>query len=264
MINLLRFRKMFKHLHLVVLVNVILFSGLGLSLTNPTVSFANQPVNLNFADEAVGKLPSVEIENADQDNYSQNFANLIGQILRIVMAVAGLALLIMLLWGGLEWVTAGNDKGKLEKARGRMVQGALGIFVLGASIALFGVIQQILNICIISFEPFSCQTGAEAVVGSTNTGAGYSTSLGGFLTSMLTIVMAVAGLALFIMLLWGGISWITSGGDKSKAEEARSRITTAVVGMIVLAAAYALLLLVLQILGFENLTGLFTNISSLE
>lgn len=227
-------------------------------------AYAVTPVELQFADEAVGKLPNVTDQSASQANYSKTFAKLIGQILRIVMAVAGLALLVMLLLGGLEWVTAGNDKGKLEKARGRMMQGALGIFVLGASVAIFGVIQQILNICIISFGPLSCKTGATAVVGSTNTGAGYAISLGKFLTSMLTVVIAVAGLALLIMLLWGGISWITSGGDKSKAEEARSRITNAVIGIIVLAAAYALLLLVLQILGFTNLTGLFSNIRSLN
>lgn len=124
------------------------------------LAYATTPVQLQFADEAVDKLPNVTAQSANQANYSKTFAKLIGQILRIVMAVAGLALLIML--------------------------------------------------------------------------------------------------------LWGGISWITSGGDKSKAEEARSRITTAVIGMIVLAAAYALLLLVLQILGFTNLTGLFSNISSLN
>lgn len=227
-------------------------------------AYASTPVPLKFADEAVGKLPNVTVQSATQTQYSQTFAKLIGQILGIVMAVAGLALLVMFLWGGIEWVTSGNDKGKLEKARGRMVQGALGIFVLGASVALFGVIQQILNICIIKFGPFSCKTGTSVVVGTTTPGPGFATSLGGFLTSMLTVVMAVAGLALLIMLLWGGISWITSGGDKSKAEEARSRITTAIIGMIVLAAAYALLLLVLQILGFQNFTGLFTNIKSLN
>lgn len=232
------------------------------SIQNQT--YATTPVQLQFADEAVGKLPNVTSQSANQANYSKTFAKLIGQILRIVMAVAGLALLIMLLLGGLEWVTSGNDKGKLEKARGRMMQGALGIFVLGASVALFGVVQQILNICILDFGPYSCKTGTTAVIGSTNTGAGYASSLGGFLSSMLTVVMAVAGLALLIMLLWGGISWITSGGDKSKAEEARSRITTAVIGIIVLAAAYALLLFVLKILGFTNLTGLFSNIKSLK
>ena len=252
---------LFKLLLTVVMILFALFLQVG---SNHHRAYAVTPVELQFADEAVGKLPNVTEQSAAQSNYSGTFAKLIGQILGIVMAVAGLALLIMLLWGGLEWVTSGNDKGKLEKARGRMVQGALGIFVLGVSVALFGVIQQILNICIIKFGPFSCRAGSSVVVGTTNTGRGYASSLGGFLTSMLTVVMAVAGLALLIMLLWGSISWITSGGDKSKAEEARSRITTAVIGMIVLAAAYALLLLVLQILGFQNLTGLFTNIRSLN
>lgn len=105
---------------------------------------------------------------------------------------------------------------------------------------------------------------AQVNVGTTSLSKGFAQDLGSMLTSILTIVMAIAALAVFIYLIWGGIGWITSGGDKGKTEEARNKITAAVIGLIVLAAAYALLLLMLNILGFQSLTGVFDNIDTIN
>jgi len=199
-----------KCLRLFVLSSLALFCSVSIFLTSPTtISALQQGTTLDFGDQAIGKLPNVDADAANPNNYKDNFADLIGFILTVFMMVCGVALLIMFLWGGIEWITAGNDKGKLEKARGRITQGALGIFVLGATVALFGLIQQILNICIINFGPFSCRSTANVGIGTTTTGPGFATSIGGFLTTTLTVVMAVGALALFVMLLWGGISWIT-------------------------------------------------------
>jgi hypothetical protein len=45
----------------------------------------------------------------------------------------------------------------------------------------------------------------------------------------------------------GAISWITSGGDKGKIEDARNKITAAVIGILILASAWALFNLVVGI-----------------
>lgn len=93
---------------------------------------------------------------------------------------------------------------------------------------------------------------------------GFALNLGGVINSLLTIVMALAALAVFIYLIWGAFEWITSGGDKGKTESARNKITAAVIGLIVLAASYAILMLLLQILGFSDLNAAFTQIRTLN
>jgi hypothetical protein len=67
---------------------------------------------------------------------------------------------------------------------------------------------------------------------------------GGWIARMLNIILIVAVLIVFLFLIWGGFEWITSGGDKGKLESARNRITQAVIGLIVLAASTAILILV--------------------
>ncbi len=70
------------------------------------------------------------------------------------------------------------------------------------------------------------------------------------------IIGAIVGLLLiggflfaFIHLLIGALNWITSGGDKTKLEAAREHITQALVGLIIMAAIWALMVLVGQFTG---------------
>lgn len=62
--------------------------------------------------------------------------------------------------------------------------------------------------------------------------------------STLTIMLIIAVILTLIYLVLGGISWISSGGDKSKVASARSRITFAIIGLIVALAAFLIINLV--------------------
>ncbi len=77
------------------------------------------------------------------------------------------------------------------------------------------------------------------------------TDLGLFISRALTYALAIAGILVFVYLVWGGIQWITSGGDKSKTEEARSRITAALVGLAIVATAWAVIQLVSYFFGIN-------------
>ena len=95
-------------------------------------------------------------------------------------------------------------------------------------------------------------------------GKGFAPDMGTLITSVLTFVMLIAALLILMYLIWGGIQWITSGGDKGKTEEARNKITSAVIGLIILAAAWAVFLIILKFLGFSSYTDLFTNIVNVK
>ena len=83
-------------------------------------------------------------------------------------------------------------------------------------------------------------------------------SVGLLVGNALALLLIIAAIAAFIFLILGGIQWITSGGDKAGLEAARNKITNAIVGLIIVAAAWAVMFLVGQFLGIENLftTGL--------
>lgn len=68
--------------------------------------------------------------------------------------------------------------------------------------------------------------------------------LGSFVSRSFSAVILVAGLATFMYLVYGGVEWIMSGGDKGKLEGARNKITQAIVGLAIVASAWAVYLLV--------------------
>src|SRR5688500_3437708 len=69
--------------------------------------------------------------------------------------------------------------------------------------------------------------------------SGYS-DIGKFITAVVNLVFIVGALAVLIMLIWGAVQWIFSGGEKDAVASARNRIVHALVGLAVLAVAVAL------------------------
>jgi hypothetical protein len=95
-------------------------------------------------------------------------------------------------------------------------------------------------------------------------GTGFATSFGGLMNGLISFVMVLAAVLVFLYLIWGGIEWITSGGDKGKTESARNKITAAVIGLIVVAASYAILTLALGFLGFSDLNSVFDEAKNIQ
>ncbi len=65
-----------------------------------------------------------------------------------------------------------------------------------------------------------------------------------FIPALIALGLVIGGIVFVFILITGAISWMTSGGDKMKLEQARSRITSALVGIIILFAFFAILNLV--------------------
>ena len=97
-----------------------------------------------------------------------------------------------------------------------------------------------------------------------NPGTGYATDFGKMFSSILNVVMLMAAVLVFAYLIFGGIQWITSGGDKGKAEEARNKITAAIIGLIIVAASYAIINLIVNFLGFGSFNEVFQNVGTIN
>ncbi|OGG11246.1 hypothetical protein A2Z00_01210 [Candidatus Gottesmanbacteria bacterium RBG_13_45_10] len=62
-------------------------------------------------------------------------------------------------------------------------------------------------------------------------------------------VVALSGVALFVMLVVGGFSFLLSGGDPKKLEQARGTITNAIIGLVIIISAYLILRIIQAITG---------------
>ncbi|KKU82965.1 MAG: hypothetical protein UY10_C0018G0004 [Microgenomates group bacterium GW2011_GWA2_47_8] len=79
--------------------------------------------------------------------------------------------------------------------------------------------------------------------------------VGQLISAVVGTLLIIAALLAFFYLILGGIQWITAGGDKAGMEAARNKITHAIVGLIIVGAAWAVMLLVQNFLGVTIIGG---------
>jgi len=77
------------------------------------------------------------------------------------------------------------------------------------------------------------------------------TDFGKLIGSAVGLALTLATLAAFIYLIWGGIEWITSGGDKAGVENAQKKIQAALLGLLIVFAVWALFTVVGRFLGID-------------
>ncbi len=87
------------------------------------------------------------------------------------------------------------------------------------------------------------------------TGSNLATDLstpGGIISRLLDFAFPLAGLILFVMLVWGGFEMVYGANNTSKAIEAgRNRITTSLIGFILLFASYWIMQILEVVLGIK-------------
>lgn len=81
------------------------------------------------------------------------------------------------------------------------------------------------------------------------------TDVGQLVSAAVGVLLILSALLAFFYLILGGIQWITSGGDKANMEAARNKITHAIVGLIIVGAAWAMMILVQNFLGVQIIGG---------
>ena len=68
--------------------------------------------------------------------------------------------------------------------------------------------------------------------------------LPGFISSIYSFALTVVGIAVFIRILHAGFLMLTAGGNASKWNDAKTKMTNAIVGAILLFAAYLILFVI--------------------
>ncbi|MCH7730563.1 hypothetical protein IID21_03495 [Patescibacteria group bacterium] len=81
-------------------------------------------------------------------------------------------------------------------------------------------------------------------------------TIAGIVSALISLIIIIAAVVFFFILIIGGIRWIMSGGDKANTEAARNQITAALVGLVIVFAAWAILQLIDAFFGTNILGGL--------
>jgi len=106
-----------------------------LTVLMSSTAVAAQIVN-KAVPEALGSRP-------DEAAAGVTFVSYFVSLWRAIMVVGALIVFFYFIWGAIEWIVAGGDSGKLNKARDRMVQSVIGLIILVSSATIIGFIGRV-------------------------------------------------------------------------------------------------------------------------
>lgn len=77
-------------------------------------------------------------------------------------------------------------------------------------------------------------------------------NIGDLINRILPFLITFSGVILLLVLIWGGYDFITSQGDAQKVKSAQAKITTGIIGFVLLIISYLLVRLIAKIFGLEG------------
>lgn len=87
----------------------------------------------------------------------------------------------------------------------------------------------------------------------------------GIFNQITSVALGIIGAVSVIMLIWGGLRYIISGGDSKKITDAKNTILYAIIGLIIAVLSYAIISFVLNSISTvsapETATAIFTLLS---
>lgn len=83
------------------------------------------------------------------------------------------------------------------------------------------------------------------------------TCIGHFVSNLVAAAFIVAGVVFFVYLVWGGVQYLMSGGDKTGIADAQKKIAAAFIGLFIVASSWAIYQIVIIFFGL-NLNTLCT------
>lgn len=95
---------------------------------------------------AFATITNTAVPGGGGGDQGHQFAVTIGTLWQTIIIVGGLAFMMYFLWGAVNWILSGGEKGKLEEAKNHITQGLIGLAILVASYVIIKFLQAALGI----------------------------------------------------------------------------------------------------------------------
>ena len=156
------------------------------------------------------------------------FTTLIQGVIDWAIDIGILIAVVMIIWSGFLFMTSEGNEDKVTKAKKSLTWALVGLIVLLIGGGWIDIIKDLLGV------------GASA-------GAADS-----YYDKIFILVKYFFGLALALgigYMIWGGISWMTAGGDDEKLNTAKKNLLYGLIGVAIIIGVYTLITIVANFFG---------------
>ena len=153
-----------------------------------------------------------------------NVNDLLGKVLTTVQGIVAALAVLMLVVGGVIYITSAGNSGQVELAKKAITAALIGLALTLAAPAFLKEIYE--------------------VTGAGSSGVDTPKTLSQMITKAIQVVVGLVGSLSVLMIVVGGVMYMTSAGDTTRADSAKNIIKYAIIGLLV---AIGALLIVTQV-----------------
>lgn len=185
-----------------------------------------QTLNLPYGGSGIGITGPTHISGLGQA---------VSDLLPFAFSLVGLVAFVYLLFGSFKYLTSGGDEKAIDSAKHTITAALIGLVITFLAYSIIKVLEGTFNIRI--FNTLIPAAYAQVDIGQTFANGVFQsnpklTTLGGVISSLLPTIFAAAGIAFFIYFIYGSFSLMASGGDEKAKAAAKKKITTALIGLL--------------------------------
>jgi hypothetical protein len=172
--------------------------------------------------DAKGDCQIVSPMDSDVGGLSPFIWKIVLNIIEIVLVLTAIIAVIFVLYGGFLFITGGGNSSQVEKARKSILNALIGLVISMGAIAMTNLIFDVVG------DASKNEFGVPEL------------SPEQLLQNGLNLFYYIAGIVAVLVIIISGINYTTSLGDSGRVTKAKNMIFYAVVGLVVVFAAYAI------------------------
>ncbi len=160
--------------------------------------------------------------------------DLIAKAINYVLGFVAIIFLGLIIYGGYMWMFAGGDENKVMKAKKIITNAILGAVVLMLSGAIAHEVSNFVS---------------SAMSGGSSGSYPWSSSVNfkQMLINIINYVLSFLGIVFLGLVIYGGYTWMFSGGDSQKIAKAKKILINASIGAVVILLSFSIVRLVARL-----------------
>ena len=220
-------------------------------MTTPTTPAAPTPTTpaapIQFTPNVtIGKFTA----GVAQDFTNSTFADYVNVWYNFIVGIVGIIATVMIMWGGMKWLTSRGNSGTINEAKETIFSGIIGLVLVMLSYTILQYVNP--RLLTMTMPDKSASTSVQACtakagefclnvpLGNNKTVASFPEYIGFWYQ----LLVGVIGVLATVMIMWGGMKWLTSRGNSGTINEAKDTIFSAIVGLIIMFGSYTILYMV--------------------
>ena len=187
------------------------------------------------------------IEDPLQGRFT-SLGQIISLLVPMILILGGMLSSILLIWGGIKYISARGDPKAVDSARGTITSAIIGLAILASIFVIATILQLVFKIRVLTYiaAPVYAQgvdIGREFEFAGQRVDGVFPT-IGSLFTSIINFALAAGGLLFFFIIIWGGIRYMLSRGDEKQLMDARQTLTNGIIGILIIVSAFAIIKLI--------------------